>query len=234
VYLVSVRLVLYGLATIAAAISASTFGWWKEHLGRAWTMFAAEYLLLFVNYVLRRTFPDSHGALDATLIGANVAQIVAYWMMAGVLAAAGIGYLMTPSKRTLLTIAALAVALLLCFGTLMAEWQLLTSGQLRPGSIISLLTDVITFTLVAPLAMSAFALRGGQLSWIFGFLTISVFGWMVNGSGDSIVTLIGGGTDAVRTVRLAGLATASLFNAAAAATQSIAARRAMKRSGLDE
>ena len=92
---------------------------------------------------------------------------------------------------------------------------------------------MITFTLVAPLALSALALRGGQLSSIFGLLTLSVFGWMVNTGATSIADLFGGGTGTLRTIRLLGIAVAALSNAAAAVTQSLAASRTMKGARAD-
>jgi hypothetical protein len=228
-----VRIALYGLAAIAAGMAAARFAWWHEHIGRAWTLFSLEFLFLLVNYILRRAAPAAGLALNVTLIAANVAQIAAYLLMARVLTAAGIGFLISRAKRVVLTAAALAVAILLCHGSLSTQWQLIRSGHVQPGSLISVLADVITFTLVAPLAMSAFALRGGQLSWIFGFLTISVFGWMINSGAPSIAGFLGGGADALRSIRMAGVAMASLFNAAAAAAQSLAAHRAMKGSGIN-
>ena len=232
-YSVLVRVTLYGVAAIAAGMAASKFGWWNEHIGRAWTLFSLQFVVLLINYVLRRATPDANLALNITLIVANLAQIAAYWLMARSLSAAGIGYLMSGPKRILLTAAALAVAVLLSYAPLLEQWKLIQAGDLRPGSLISVLADVITFTLVAPLAMSTLALRGGQLFWIFGFLTISVFGWMINGAATSIADLAGGGSDAPRTIRMAGVAIAALFNAAAAATQWLAAHRTMRGSDLD-
>jgi hypothetical protein len=232
-YGIVVRITLYGLAAIAAGMAAARFAWWHEHIGRAWALFSLEFVLLLINYILRRATPGGMLALNITLIAANVAQIAAYSLMARVLTAAGIGYLISRAKRVVLTAAALAVAILLCHGSLLTQWQLIRSGNVQPGSLISVLADVITFTLVAPLAMSTFALRGGQLSWIFGFLTISVFGWMINTGAPSIAGTLGGGADVLRSIRMAGVAIASLFNAAAAAAQSLAAHRAMKGSGID-
>lgn len=226
--LVALRIILYGLAAIAAGVAAGRFDWWHEHVGRAWALFSLEFLLLLVNFILRRTAPGAVVALQGTLIAANLAQIAAYWLMARVLAAAGIGYLISPGKRLLLTIVALAVAILLCHASLLAQWEALRSGHVQPGSLVSVLADVITFTLIAPLAMSAVALRGGQLSRIFGLLTFSVAGWMINTGATSIAPLFGGG-DAVRISLLTGgIVIATLCNAAAAATQSLAAHRALK------
>jgi hypothetical protein len=227
------RIFLYALAAVAAGTAAAKFAWWHEHLGRAWALFSLEFLLLLVNYVLRRAAPDAALALNATLIAANLAQIAAYWLMARVLDAAGIGYLMSMAKRVILTAAALAVAIALCHASLLAQWQALRSGTLQPGALISVLADVVTFTLIAPLAMSTLALRGGRLSWIFGFLAVSVVGWMINTGATSIAGAFGGGADALRLIRTAGVAVATTFNAAAAATQSFAAHRAMKGAGAD-
>ena len=228
-----VRLALYALGAVAAGVAAAKFGWWREHLGRAWTFFSLEFLFLLINYILRRAAAGATVALNATLIAANVAQIAAYWLMARVLTAAGIGYLMSRAKKALLIVLALAVAIVLCHASLLTQWHLLRSGDVQPGSLISVVADVVTFTLVAPLAMSTMALRGGRLSWIFGFLTISVFGWMLNTGAPSIAGFFGGGADLLRSIRTAGVAIAVLFNAAAAATQWVAAQRAM-RGGLDE
>ena len=223
------RIFLYALAMVAAGMAAAKFAWWHEHVGRAWALFSLEFLFLLINYILRRAAPDATLALNATLIAANLAQIAAYWLMARVLTAAGIGYLMSTAKRVVWTAAALAIAIALCNASLLAQWQSLRSGTVQPGSLISVLADVITFTLVAPLAMSTLALRGGRLSWIFGFLTVSVFGWMINTGAPSFAST----ADALRAVRTAGVAIAALFNAAAAATQTFAAHQAMKGADAD-
>ena len=219
------RIVLYALAAVAAGLAAARFAWWHEHVGRAWALFSVEFLLLLINYVLRRVAPDGRFTLNLTLIAANVAQIAAYWLMARILAAAGISYLISRAKRVLLTVVALVVAIVITQSSLVAQWQAIRGGDLQPGSLVSVLADVITFTLIAPLAMSAFVLRGGQLAWIFGFLTLSVLGWMINSGAPTIAALFGGGTEVLRNVRTAGVAMAVLFNAAAATMQLRAVRR---------
>lgn len=224
----SVRIVLYALAALTAGVVAARFGWWREHMGRAWTLFALEFVFLLVNYILRREVPNATVILESTLIAANLAQIAAYWLMARVLTSAGIGYLIGGAKRLVFTIAALAVAVILCHVSLLEQWNALRAGTMHPGALISVAADVITFTLVAPLAMSTLILRGGQLSWIFGLLTASVFGWMVNTGAPSVVALWGGGPDALRVIRLIGVVIATLFNAAAAVAQTVATMRVMK------
>jgi len=228
------RVTLYALGAIAAGLAAGKFGWWTEHVGRAWALFCVEFLLLLVNYVLRRAAPDAQLALNASLVVANLAQIAAYWLMARTLTAAGLDYYGSRAKKVLIIAAALAVAVLLCYSSLTTEWQSIQAGDVRPGRLVSVLSDIITFVLIAPLLLTTFTLRGGRLFWIFGFLAISVFGWMVNQAGTSIGLFLGGGEEAGRVVRFAGVAVASLFNAAAAATQWLAADRAMKESHAGE
>src|SRR2546430_6327806 len=130
------RVLLYTIAAIASAIAARRFGWWREHLGRGWTLFSLEFLCLLANYILRRVTPDAAVALNATLVIANVAQIAAYWLMSRVLVAAGIGFVIEGAKRIVLTIVALAVAIILCHGALLQQWELLRAGDIRPGSLI--------------------------------------------------------------------------------------------------
>jgi hypothetical protein len=49
----------------------------------------------------------------------------------------------------------------------------------------------------------------------------------------SIATVLGGGAEALRAIRLAGVVIATLFNAAAAAAQSLATIRAMNGARAD-
>jgi hypothetical protein len=225
---VSVRLTVYALAAATAAMAANTFGWWREETGRPWTLFTIEFALLFVNYALRRTAPNATLALDATAIALNLAQVGAFWLMSRTLHSAGIGHVIGTERRIALTVVAFVVAVIIAHSSILNQWKLLMSGEANVASVIGVSADVITFTLIAPLALSMIALRGGQVFWIFALLTVSVFGWMFNDAGQWIAGFMGGGDDAVRTARMAGVAIAAMFSAAAAATQWSAARRTIR------
>ena len=45
--------------------------------------------------------------------------------------------------------------------------------------LFSSVADIISFALIAPFLLTAIALRGGSLSWIWGLLTGSLFGWLL-------------------------------------------------------
>jgi hypothetical protein len=232
-YLIVVRVVVYGLALVTAGMAAARFGWWREHIGRAWTFFVIEFAFLLLNYLLRHITPDARLTLDLTLIGVNLAQIAAYWLMARVLDAAGLSHLTSRGMKVLLTAGALFVAILVCRAPLLEQWTALGQGAVQVGALVSVVADVITFTLIAPLALSMLTLRGGYLSWMFGFLTVSVIGWMINGDAGSIAPLLGGSDYSAHSVRLAGLVIAALFNTAAALTQWTGSQRTVEGVGID-
>ena len=223
-----VRLAVYALAAIASAFAANTFGWWREPIGRPWTLLFVEFALLFVNYVIRRTAPGATFALDVTVVLLNVAEVGAFWLMSRTLQSAGIGDLVDRRRRLALTVVAFAVALMIAQTPVLTQLRAIQNGTATIASVIAVFADVITFTLIAPLAMSMFALRGGQIFWIFAFLTISIFGFMFNEAGAAIAGYVGGGDDVVRMLRMTGVAIAALFTAAAAAAQWSAARHVMK------
>ena len=228
VFAATVRLTVYGLAAIAAAIAANTFGWWHEPIGRPWTLLFIEFALLFVNYVIRRTAPDATIALDTTVTLLNIAEVGAFWLMSRTLQSAGIGYLIDAPRRAALTVAAFAIALAIAYTPVMTQVHAIQNGTATVASAIAVFADVVTFTLIAPLAMSMFALRGGQVFWVFAFLTISVFGFMFNQAGAAIAGYVGGDDDVVRMLRMVGIAIAALFTAAAALAQWSAARQTMR------
>ena len=228
VFSAAVRLAVYGLAAIAAATAASRFGWWREPMGRPWTLLSVQFTLLFVNYIIRRTAPDAKFALYATIVVLNVAGVGAFGMMARTLQYAGIGQIIDRRRQLVLTVVAFAVALLVAHTPVTTQVRALQAGTATVASVIAVFADVVTFTLVAPLAMNMLALRGGRIFWIFAFLTVSVFGFMFNQAAGSIGGYAGGGDDMVRTLRMAGIAIAALFTAAAAAAQWSAARYVMK------
>lgn len=213
---------------IATAFAASKFDWWSEYIGRAWTLFFVEYALLTASEVLRRWGgPDIVTLRETLVVIANVAGIGAYWLMARSLKAAGLDYYGSQLKKWSVIALAVIVAFLLCYEPIVSASQDLDTAE-GWATFFSPLADAITFLLVAPLVLTTMALRGGQLSWIFGFLATGTIGWMVNQGARAVVTVFGGGDSAIRTGRILGFAIAGAFISAAAWTQWLAVRRAVK------
>ena len=224
------RTAMLALVAIAAALAAHEFGWWSEYVGRAWTLFFIEYALLTLSEVLRRAAPDATLARNLAVVVANLAGIGAYVLMARWLNAAGLGTYGSRAKKVLTIAVALAIAVALCYGSIASSLQDVRTDVSNVGGLVSPLADVITFVLVAPLLLTVIALRGGQLFWIFALLTAGTIGWMVNQGASSILSLIGGSENAIRTGRMTGFAMACFLIAAAAFTQWLAARSAISSS----
>jgi hypothetical protein len=222
------RTLLLAMVALAAGLAAHRFGWWSEYVGRAWTLFFVEYAVLAIGEIARRAAPDAPLLNEICVVVANIAGIGAYVLMARSLAAAGLSDYGSRAKKIAVTVLALALAIALCYSPIVAGLQSLRTGDPSIGALVSPLADVITFVLVAPLLMTTFALRGGQLFWMFAFLTTGTAGWMVNQGASTIVGLIGGGDNAVRTGRMTGFAMACFLIAAAALTQWLAAQRALR------
>ena len=220
-----VRIVLLAMVAVATGLAANQFGWWSEYLGRAWTLFFVEYGLLVAGEVFRRALPQAEFASEICVVVANLAGIGAYVLMARALRAAGLEYYGSPLKRWVVIALALAVALLLCYPTVV---DTLATARTNPSDLVSPVADIITFVLVAPLLLTTFALFGGQLFWTFAFLTVGTMGWMVNQGSGEVVRMMRGGDDVVRAARMFGFAMACFFIAAAAWTQWMSARRAVR------
>ncbi|MGZ5445734.1 MAG: hypothetical protein ACXW5U_32445 [Thermoanaerobaculia bacterium] len=227
-YTVVARTGMLAMVALAAAFAAHKFGWWGEYVGRAWTLFFIEYAVLTASEVLRRALPDASLARSIAVVVANLAGIGAYVLMARSLSAAGLEFYGSRTKKVLAITLALAVAVALCYGPIVAAFEALGSDGSNVGSLVSPVADVITFVLVAPLLLTVIALRGGQVFWMFALLTAGTVGWMVNQGAATLLSMIGSSENAIRTGRMTGFAMACFLIAAAALTQWLAANRAMK------
>ena len=228
IYSALVRVTLLALVALCAGLAAARFGWWSEYVGRAWTLFFVGYAVLTAGEVLRR-FSTYAGAAEICVVTANVALIGAYVLTARSFKAAGLDFGGSRAKTFVVTAIALVLALALCQEALTTNFNAVREGTASLSRFVSPLADVITFALVAPLLLTAFALRGGQQFWMFALLTIGTAGWMVNQGIDFLFTLAGGVSDAVlRSGRMTGFAMACIFIAAAGFTQWLAAQRATR------
>jgi hypothetical protein len=219
------RTTLLAFVAFAASLAASRFGWWSEYVGRAWTLFFTAYSLLALGELLRRTISPDYVLTQVALIGANIALVAAYIVTARSFRAAGLDFGASGTRTWTATVLAFAIALALCLDPIVGAWQELGQGIGRPSALVSPIADVITFALVAPLLLSAFALRGGKQFWVYALLTTGTIGWMINQGIAGILQFLGV-TEAstIRSGRVFGFAMACFFIAAAAIAQWLAAK----------
>jgi len=226
-YTTGLRTLLLLLVAVAAGLAANRFGWLREYVGRAWTCFFAAYSFLAASEVIRRATGGTTLASQLCVIAGNIAIVIGTALVARSFNAAGLDALTSRTRMVVATAVSLLIALALCYDAIVVNFRATLAGQEMASALVSPLADVITFALIAPLFLSAFALRGGQVFWIFALLTTGTMGWMLNQGWDIMAPAVGLDTEQIiRAGRIAGFAIACVFIAAAAFTQWLAARRA--------
>lgn len=176
-------LALYGCATAAARFTKG------DYLHTAWLLQACNYGLLAFKDVLFGSLLTSTGAPPVTgamatgrvalVLIANVSAVVSIVMMARAWQVAGIELPGSKAVQRLVLLIALGIALAVAGKALIGDWQAFRAGEVRAaGAVVSLVADVITFTLIAPVMLTAIALRGGLLAWPWGLLTASNLAWL--------------------------------------------------------
>jgi hypothetical protein len=110
---------------------------------------------------------------------ANVSQVVGTWMLARTWKVA---QLALPGTRTAQWLTVGVVGLLAAAfagpSVLRSGGPLLQGDLSRAAGVFSALGDMISLWLIAPLLLTALALRGGLFGWPFAFLAASYIAWL--------------------------------------------------------
>jgi hypothetical protein len=158
-----------------------------DYLRTAWLLQAQCYLLILLNDIFFRaglgvtstqSWAPTAGAV--VVLVANAGQLVGTVMIARAWRVAGIELAGSPTVRWLVAAGALAVALVA------GGWLVVTSARDaahgQSGALVDLFSsvaDIVSFALIAPLVLTAIALRGGTLAWTWTLFTASLFGWLL-------------------------------------------------------
>ena len=210
----ALRALAQSIAAIAAGVAAARFRWGAEYVGRGWTLLFVLYVLLTLSYVLNRAGVSTPALADVLTIVANVAAVGAFWLFGRALRIAGLQFYGSPAVKVVAFIAAIAVACGLVLPTIVDVWRSDVGTLSRTADLISAAADMMTFILVAPLLLTLWSFRGGQLSWVYGCLALSTIGWMINQAANDLLPSV-----AVRDAQMTGLFLACLAVAAAAYSQ---------------
>jgi hypothetical protein len=184
-WFVIVELLRVGAA--AACLAAALRYTWGDRLHAAWLLFALNLVLLLAKDVLFGPQSAQLGihlalthARGALVVSGNLATVVAMLLLAGAWRAAGFGELVSWQRRVVAQLASIALALATTGWAFVVNLAALQHGT--PRAIEHLASDVgdfLTFSLVAPLALVTFALRGGTLFWPWLFIVLSKIAWML-------------------------------------------------------
>lgn len=180
------RVLCLAAAAAAAGITASRFNWWTEYVGRAWTLLFILYAFITVAEAINRFAPQAIAAADVAVILGNIAAVGAFWLFGRALQTAGLQFYGSTAIKVAVFIAAIALACWLVVPTILSV-SVSLAGLERASSLVSAVADIITFVLVAPLLLTVWSFRGGQLSWVYGYLGLSTFGWMINQASGHIL-----------------------------------------------
>ncbi|HEX8724583.1 MAG TPA: hypothetical protein VF737_04230 [Gemmatimonadaceae bacterium] len=169
-----------------------------DYLSRAWSTTGLCYLLLIVNDAVgaapvasRMSVHEMGAAQGALVVAANVASVVGTWMLARAWSFAGLEDSEDDDarvRRRVVFAGTIAAALAITAWPLVHDVRDLASGHL--DAIISIASDVgdaICLALVAPLLLTALALRGGVLLWPWAMLTASGLAWLVYDATSGVV-----------------------------------------------
>ncbi|MCA1663472.1 MAG: hypothetical protein LC659_04255 [Myxococcales bacterium] len=160
----------------------------REYIGIAWYLIGSDYFLLFAKDLMFGRvihLPNLDPDLAATLrfifvVIGNAASAVGCIMLARVWHIAGIAL---PGSRRL-QYGAIVVGIGLAIAIVgWGTWQDL--GHLRQGdkeayvAVASNLGDIVSFSAIAPILLTAIAMRGGALAWPWALVTLSNVGWLL-------------------------------------------------------
>jgi hypothetical protein len=168
---------LLGLVGSIAASLAFVRG---DYLRPAWALSAACLgLLLLRDTTMIAGFPLRGASLlwvqSALVIAANACSVVSVWLMARAWHVAGLD----PENRRAPTILGIGVALLIAGGALLVDVRAIASGNYAAFvPLASDLGDMISLSLIAPVVMTALAMRGGVLRWPWGLFAVSLICWL--------------------------------------------------------
>ncbi|HEX9103055.1 MAG TPA: hypothetical protein VF997_12670 [Polyangia bacterium] len=174
------------LAAAGCFVAASRYRR-REYMGIAWYLIGGDYFLLFAKDLLFGRvihLPNLDPELASTLraifvIVANVSASVGCIMLARVWHVAGIA--LPGSRRIQYAAMLLGVAFAVAivgWGT----WQDLHNLRNDKESIVAVasnLGDIVSFSAIAPILLTAIAMRGGALAWPWALVTLSNVGWLL-------------------------------------------------------
>ncbi len=191
-------LVAKAAALVGAVVAARSFDR-GDYLRRAWLFVASNYALIAATMLISGTTrplhlglnlihlpgvdpgsPMAHMLRTPFVVSANVAAVIGSWQLARAWKVSGLDPA-TPAVRWAVTGCGLLIAILLAGIPASQDfWTLLHTPRLGAvDGLASELGDLLTFALVAPVLLTALALRGGLLIWPWALFTASQLSWML-------------------------------------------------------
>jgi len=179
---------LLACAGMAAAALAFDRG---DYLRRGWGVWAACYACLLARdamlLVHGQVSPLVYDVTRGTLVTAgNACVVVGAWTLARAWTVAGLEHPGSKGARRAVVALAIVVAVAFAGPTLVVDLRDIALGSRAFDTIASDLGDILSLPLIAPVALTALAVREGTLRWTWMLLTSSLVAWLFY---DAIYTL---------------------------------------------
>lgn len=167
------------LALLGAAAAAMSFEQ-NAYLRRAWGLIGACMLFLLIrDAVVALNLPNVRIISAILVTTGNLVQVIGTWLLARSSAVAELPLPGTKAKRTLVLIAIAVFALAVAGPPVVQNASAVLQGDISEiTSLASGVGDIISLCLIAPLLMTALALRGGLLGWPWSLITVSYACWL--------------------------------------------------------
>jgi hypothetical protein len=183
----AIEIMLVKLLAAAGCFVAASRYRRREYMGIAWQVIAMDYFLLFVKDLLfgRAVHlpgidPDTAESLRVGFVTlANIGGSIGCIMLARVWHVAGIAL---PGSRRL-QFAAMVVGVAIAIAIVgWGTWQdlhNLRNDKEAMVAVASNLGDIVSFSAIAPILLTAIAMRGGALAWPWALVTLSNICWLL-------------------------------------------------------
>lgn len=185
------------LARVAAAagcaIAAAQFDR-GDHMRKAWITLSVAFGILVVNALLfgaashmtaRSLSSVAEVGSGVLVAAANLAMIAGELGVARTWNLAGLDLQVSKPVRTASFVGSLVIALVIVGGTAWGDVHQVAQGHYDAlSSLGSDLGDVVSLAVLAPILLTALALRGGTLAWPWGLIVVGTLAWLLaDGSG---------------------------------------------------
>jgi hypothetical protein len=170
---------LVGLLVAARAFDAG------DYLRRGWGLWAFSYAFFLARdatLLLGQALPEpAVDAMRAVLVAAgNVCVVTSAWTLASAWSVAGLEHPGSRGARRAAVGVAVVAAVLFVGPVFLLDVRSLLGGHLGTLDVLaSDLGDMLSLPIVAPVALTAIAVRDGTLRWPWALLTSSLLAWLM-------------------------------------------------------
>ena len=222
---------------LGGAVAAALAFERADYLRRAWLLIAGcMALLLLRDATLLPVGFDAMGAQRLAglrgllVVGANLSQIAGTWMLARAWNRAALALPVSRLSQALLVVVVVSAALGVTGPGMVQNARLIGRGDLAAlTGLASAMGDAVSLFLIAPLLLTALALRGGLFGWPYSLLTTSYVAWLLYDATIAVGPALGLDAAGARTVSELFRGLGCLFGLSAGLAQRFVVRQLRRR-----